>query len=336
MRKIQLNKTAKRTLSLFAALLIFSGSMPMVEFSKKIDGFKTAFIAHAAVEDYSKNPTLFSAQNIIDYSKAYREYPQNHYDDIITINRSDDETNTSFEGFLSLGTPEYPFAGTIIFNATAFHELNISTAFFDYVYDYVTIDGGVDAGVVKHMIISPLADNTAALLANHVLHDDSAVYGDEAGQKTPATWTVKVESYMGSQHTHGSLIGEMGANAECTVNLINNYSTDVENQIGTGSSAITDTGAVCGVMQSGSKLTAESVTGVAAASITSSGGNAGGLVGTMNAGSVLTISGASTRYTAPTSSVTAASGYAGCIVGYNDRATVTGSYSSIQNTVTGS
>ena len=339
MRRKQFNKIAKRTLSVITAMVLFSGSLPMAEISKKLDVFKTALVAHA-VEDYSKNPTLYSAQNIIDYSKAYNAYPENHYDDNITINRSDDVANTSFEGFLSLGTPEYPFAGTITFNATATHDINIDNAFFDYVYDYVTIDGGIDSGVEKYMTIKPLNDNSDALLANHVLHDDGsvtgAVYGTEEGQKTPANWTIEIAGYEGSSHTHGSLIGEMGEDAECTVNFINDYSVAVENNIGSGDGAITDTGAVCGVMKTGSKLTIAKVTGSAATSITSSSGNAGGLVGTMNSGSTLTISGSSSDYVSNTSAITATSGYAGGIVGYNDQATVLGGYAAIKNTITGS
>lgn len=337
MRKKQFNKIAKRTLSVITAMVLFSGSLPMAEISEKVNIFDTVLVAHA-VEDYSKNPTLYSAQNIIDYSKAYNAYPENHYDDNIKINRSDDVANTSFEGFLSLGTPEYPFAGTITFNATDTHDINIDNAFFDYVYDYVTIDGGIDSGVEKYMTIKPLNDNSDALLANHVLHDSGtltgAVYGTEEGQKTPANWTIEIAGYEGSSHTHGSLIGEMGEDAECTVNLINDYSVAVENYIGDG--AITDTGAVCGVMKTGSKLTIAKVTGSAATSITSSSGNAGGLVGTMNPGSTLTISGSSSDYVDPTSSITATSGYAGGLVGYNAQATVTGSYTSIKNTVAGS
>ena len=337
MRRKQFNKIAKRTLSVITAMVLFSGSLPMAEISEKLDVFKTALVAHA-VEDYSKNPTLYSAQNIIDYSKAYNAYPENHYDDNITINLSDGEAKTSFAGFQSLGTSLYPFAGTITFNPTATHDINIDTAFFDYVYDYVTIDGGIDSGVEKYMTIKPLNDNSDALLANHVLHDSGtltgAVYGTEEGQKTPANWTIEIAGYEGSSHTHGSLIGEMGEDAECTVNLINDYSVAVENYIGDG--AITDTGAVCGVMKTGSKLTIAKVTGSAAASITSSSGNAGGLVGTMNPGSTLTISGSSGDYVSPTSSITAANGYAGGIVGYNDQATVLGGYAAIKNTITGS
>lgn len=330
---------AKRALSVFTAMALLSGSLPLGEISDKLNIFNTALVAHS-VDDYSKNPTLYSAQNIIDYSKAYREYPQNHYDDNITINRSDDLANTSFDGFLSLGTAEYPFAGTITFNATATHDINIDTAFFDYVYDYVTIEGGVDAGVNKYMTIKPLNDNADALLANHVLHDDgtktNVVYGTDEGQKTPASWTIEIAGYDGTSHTHGSLIGEMGENAECTVNLINSYSVSVENNIGSGDNAIKDTGAVCGIMQNGSKLTIASVTGNAAESIRSSGGNAGGLVGTMRSGSVLIISGASGDYVSNTSDITASNGYAGGIVGYNEQATVSGVYVAIKNTITGS
>ena len=338
--QLKLNKIAKRTLSVFTALLLFSGSLPMAEISEKLEILDTALVAHA-VDDYVQNPTLVSAQNIIDYSKAYREYPQNHYNDHITINRSDDLAATLFDGFLPLGTYEFPFAGTITFNATAWHDINIDTAFFDYVYDYVTIDGGVDAGVNKYMTIKPTADNQQAVLANHVLHDDGsktgAVYGSGEGEKTPATWTIEVSRYEGTSHTHGSVIGEMGQGAKVAVNLINNYSIAVENNISVDeNNAITDTGMLCGVMQNASELTIASITGNAATSITSSNGNAGGLVGTMNQGSILTISGSSSNYVSPTSSITAASGYAGGLVGSNDRATVTGSYTAIKNTVTGS
>lgn len=339
MRNKRHKNLAKRILSVLMAMALFSSSFSMVDYPEEMDN--PSSVAYAAVDDYSKNPTLYSAQNFIDYSKAYREYPQNHYDDNIIINRSDDEAKTTFDGFLSLGTPEYPFAGTITFNASATHDINIDTAFFDYVYDYVTIDGGIDEGVEKHITFKPISDNSKAVFANHVMHDDGsktgAVYGSGAGQKTPATWTIVVSGYEGTTHTHGSIIGEMGENAECTINITNNYSADVANDITVGNAgAITDTGAVCGVMQTGAKLTVAKMTGSAMTSVTASSGNAGGLVGTMNSGSTLTISGSSSDYVNPTSSITATSGYAGGLVGSNDQATVTGSYTAIKNTVTGS
>lgn len=330
MRKKTKFHNMKCMISVITSLALLIVSFPYLEELDNDDSVST-LVVHAVVEDYGQNPTLYSAQNIIDYSKAYREYPQNHYKDHITINRSNDLATTSFEGFMSLGTPKYPFAGTITFNSTATHEINIDTAFFDYVYDYVTIDGGVDLGINKHMIINPLSDNTDAVLANHVLHEDE-------GQKAPATWTVEIASYNGTNHTHGSLIGEMGKNSEVTVNLINSYSVAVENDIKVSGGNIMDTGTICGVMQTGSKLTVTSVTGSAAASITSSNGHAGGLVGKMEEGSTLTISGSTSNYVSNTSAITASNGYAGGIVGYNDQAsvTVTSGYAVIKNTITGS
>ena len=336
-RKAKLNKGIKRAVSILAATAIFLGSLPLLGITEKINGSDSVLAAPAA-DDYSKNPILYSAQNIIDYSKAYQKYPENHYDDVITINRSNDLASTTFDGFVGLGTEEYPFAGSISFNNSSSHDINIDKAFFDYVYDYVTVDGGVDPETNEplHIVIKPVSDNSDAVFANHVLHDASADYGSEEGQKSPADWTIELSGYEGTTHSHGSVIGEMGENAECTVNLINNYSAAVENNTTSGTDVITDTGAVCGIMQSGSDLTIAKMTGSAMTSVTASSGNAGGLVGTMNPDSVLTISGSGNDYVSPTSDINAVTGYAGGLVGYNNQATVTGDYTKVKNNVSGS
>ncbi|MBO5576699.1 MAG: hypothetical protein J5956_10455 [Ruminococcus sp.] len=326
------NTLKKRVISIITAFTLVVASLPMSEISTKFRAinnyFNNSIVAHA-YSDVNYD-TMYSPRDFIVYSQAYRDHAENHFKDDITIAYNSGNPAEAFEGFLSLGTEDYPFAGSITIEGTVSHDLNIDQPLFDYVYDYVEVKSTDED---RNVVIQPTAGGTDAVFANHVLHDDGsktgAVYGTGTGQKSAAEWIIEIDKFDSNEYKHGSLIGIMEANAEATVKLINNYRAVVESD--------ENAGAICGTIKSGAKLTVSSITGSDMTSVTGNNGHAGGLVGEMKSGSTLTVSG--TSFVSPTATIEAKgeNHYAGGLVGYNDRATVTltNGYTAIKNTVKG-
>ena len=325
------NKFRKRVISAVTAFALVVASLPMAEISTKIDPISNSIVAHAVYDDVNYEK-MYSPDDLIRYSQAYHDHAENHYNDDITIAYNSGNPDDAFEGFLSLGTEEYPFAGSITIEATVSHDLNIDQPLFDYVYDYVEVKSTDEN---RNVVLQPTSVSTAAVFANHVLHDDGsktgAVYGTGEGKKAPATWVIEIDKFKSVGYKHGSLIGTMEAGAEVTVKLKNDYKADVESD--------TNAGVICGTIETGATLTVASITGSDMNSVTASAGHAGGLVGEMKSGSALTVSGTSSSFIAPTATIEAkvADHYAGGLVGYNDQATVTltNGYTAIKNTVKG-
>lgn len=327
------NTLKKRVISILTAFTLVVASLPMSEISTKFRAinnyFNNSIVAHAAYPDVNYT-MMYSPGDLIEYSQAYRDHAENHFNDDITIAYNSGNPDEAFEGFLSLGTEDYPFAGSITIEGTVSHDLNIDQSLFDYVYDYVEVKSTDEN---RNVVIRPTAGGTDAVFANHVLHDDGskteAVYGTGTGQKSPANWVIEIDKFKSNEYKHGSLIGIMEANAEATVKLINNYRAVVESD--------ENAGAICGTIKSGAKLTVSSITGSDMTSVTGNNGHAGGLVGEMKSGSTLTVSG--TSFVSPTATIEAKgeNHYAGGLVGYNDQATVTltNGYTAIKNTVKG-
>lgn len=310
----------KRVLSGIMVLVLMSDILPLEGITPILKLTKMALSVHAEeVQDRDNNPVIMYYDELVDYSKAYAAHPESHHEnDTITIAITNGLSTDLINDFEGIGTPDNPFAGKIIINSNSFDNFNINRAFFNYVYDYVKIEAQGE----KKFTINTSGDNNGAVFAEHVVHDDT---------KTPASWNIKVEDYQGNPHTHSSLIGEMGANAEVTVSLVNNSTSSFSSSSG-------NVGIICGTMQTGSKLTVESVTGSNTAGVSATSGNAGGLVGEMASGTVLTV-----KSLPNTAAITAGGssgdnkGYAGGLVGSNDRGLVIleNTAPAIQNTVTG-
>ena len=326
------NTLKKRVISMITAFTLVVASLPMSEISTKFRAinnyFNNSIVAHA-YSDVNYD-TMYSPEDFIIYSQAYRDHAENHFKDDITIAYNSGNPDEAFEGFLSLGTEDYPFAGSITIEGTVSHELNIDQPLFDYVYDYVEVKSTDED---RNVVIQPTAGGTDAVFANHVLHDDGskteAVYGTGTGQKSPANWVIEIDKFKSNEYKHGSIIGTMESGSEATVELKNNYKADVE--------SATNAGVICGTVDTGAKLTVASITGSDMKSVTGNNGHAGGLVGEMKSGSTLTVSG--TSFVSPTATIEAKgeNHYAGGLVGYNDQATVTltNGYTAIKNTVKG-
>lgn len=138
----------------------------------------------------------------------------------------------------------------------------------------------------------------SALFAEHVIHDTE--------KNTTAQWNV---SLMNAEAAFSSVIGTLGENVNAKLTITNN--ADSVSVSGSGSA-----GLACGRMEKNSSLTVIT-SGSASYNVSSSSGNAGGMIGTMADGSAFTLN----NEFALTGEVTAA-GYAGGLVGYAENASV--------------
>ena len=347
-----LNNNWKRVVSAVTAAALVSNAILFPEFPgmfKKISDFH---FSQPLSVSAGNEMTISSIKALVDFSYNYRgneAFAAAHQFDTIKLaligdtgemfQYSNDDSTLKFQ---SIGTEKYPFGGTIHINAVGSEEMNIDTAFFDYVYDYTVISG--DNG--KHLKILTTADHTDAALANHVVHDDSegVIYvGDDGADdvedqttlKSYANWTIETADYSTGAHNRGSLIGELGQVVEGT----NKPAKVTINYISNATGAVVDAGnagTICGKINGNSVLTVGSISGGATSNVTSNSGHAGGIVGEMLPGSVLNINGSSYFDPAGTINANTDNCYAGGIVGKNDSATVNSSgFTTISNLITG-
>lgn len=268
---------------------------------------------------------ISTMEDLIAYSLAYKNGERNPGD---TLNISiSSGSYISGNGFISIGTAENPFAGTLILPSNGVDTFELyNCPLFDYVSTGLTLSGG---GIVK---IKRVAANTTALADNENIYQtyidasQSAVSSDlkitnanlsaniqtsgalfanhVVGSGSP-TWNIQLDS--ASTASYEGLIGDIdvaeAGTANVTVNFTNNASVAVS---GSG-----NMGLVCGTLGANATLNVTTAGSGSSISVESTGGNAGGLVGEMGAGAKLVLKSANNSHVG---SVTA-SGYAGGIVG---------------------
>lgn len=246
-----------------------------------------------------------SAEDFAAYSAAYHEGFRNPHDTLnISIQAGLTVTDNAF---ISLGTADRPFAGTLIIPTSGIDVFHLfDCPLFDYVSTDLTIIGGGTIKIMREEILETPPDGaltSGALFANHVV----------AGSG-PANWSVTLLPLSeGSESaSFEGLIGEIGDDCSVTVTFTNTANVAIS---GSG-----NVGTICGTLGDGASLTVTTAGSGPALSVTSSGGHAGGVVGYMGEGATLTLNSANnTRVNA----VTTSSGYAGGIVGYVEHATAT-------------
>lgn len=265
-----------------------------------------------------KTANIQSMADLVRYSQAYYSHADSHYQDTITLNITGQ--NVELTSFYGLGTSEKPFEGTIILNSGSNFDYRLPEAFFDHVSDKATIiDENGDTATLKISRIG--GDNLGEpIFAKHV-HSS----GNSEG--TPVNWKVEVVSYVepleegGTEtrnYNYAGIIGEMQAGANVKLDVTDNSSANIY-----ANTVTVDVGYICGTIKSGAKLSVNSVTGSNTSySITAGNGNAGGIVGSMENGSTLTL-GCQMLNTAPTVTTTTEGKYAGGLVGNNDGGVVT-------------
>lgn len=272
-----------------------------------------------AEEAPAQTYTIHTAQEFTEYSRAYAAGNRNK-NDVINVVINEGSVVTT-DGFVSIGTSENPFSGTINVPSAG---VDIFHLFDCPLFNYVSTDFNITgAGTVKIMRerVSETPDDgvltSGSLFANHVT----------AGTN-PANWSISLLAYDGEGNessAYASLIGDIAAGANVTVVFTNTSAIPVS-----GSAA---TGLICGDLGAGATLAVTTAGSGAALSVTSTGGHAGGIVGNMGTGSTLKFN---TANLSRVTSVTSSAGYAGGIVGNAENITVEYAAGITDYTVSGS
>ena len=250
--------------------------------------------------------SLSDINRILDYSRAYYSYPEDHQDDVINLTFGQGESAGPIYDFIAIGTEECPFNGKVLITSSAYSSYWLPEAFFDYVYDSVEVldtASGDNATLSFERIMN---DSGEPVFARHVWHNNDS---------DTVTWKVKIEPYEGNNYNFGGFIGELDDEAKIILEVEDTTSASIYGK--------DDIGYICGKMGKSSSLTVESISrSDTSYSVETTVGNAGGVVGRMLEGSELILK---TSMPNPSASITAAGSgkYAGGIVGYNDGGTVT-------------
>lgn len=265
-------------------------NMPDLDIISKISGLiPDAAMKAAAAEpqhrDTAKDINIASGADLVAYVNGTLEGGYNEKDNI-TITISDSIYN--LKGFVGIGTAEYPFAGTITIgqasNTAPYGDLTKLTWENSSLFNYVTTDAVITNGNTsdsdKPVYFKTSGTGTAPLFAKHVVAGDN---------DTPQTWHIVVEAST----QYGGVIGDLGEGAKAKIHLgYLNQNSEVKRD----SDAV---GGICGTMGENSALnlwldkTIKDTSGKDATS--QSLGNitankfAGGIIGQMNTGAILTI-----------------------------------------------
>ena len=262
--------------------------------------------------------TIGNSQDLVNFSQSYNADSQNVR---LQFNIATGTLN-ALEDFVSIGTAELPFNGEIILYSDSY-TFTLDKPLFAYINDSVKITDG--SGNVMPVTILRNSENPSAVFAENVLHN-----GDN--EEIPK-WDIRLSVYYDEDtptiHAHSSIIGNLSEGARITLSLTDNAvnGETAANVIGAG-----NTGLVCGTMAENSVLSATVSGSNNIFNVTSSGGNAGGLIGEMKSGSSLTLMGDFST----SGTVTADNGYAGGLVGYASNASVNFGSKTVNSKVKGS
>ena len=238
--------------------------------------------------------TINTSEQFVEYSKNYEADPAKYQNIDVSIAITSGNLD-NLVGFVSIGTAQYPFAANIKVTSDSEFKLTLDQPLFAYIYDSANIN--TDVIISRSLPVSGDVSDSA-LFAEHVIHDTE--------KNTTAQWSV---SLMNAEAAFSSVIGTLGENVNAKLTITNNV--DSVSVLGSGSA-----GLACGRMEKNSSLTVIT-SGSAYYNVSSSSGNAGGMIGTMADGSAFTLN----NEFALTGEVTAA-GYAGGLVGYAENASV--------------
>lgn len=301
----------KKVCCVLVATVMFATSMPNMLYEELSSISITAYAKNEdnltderkpATDKSFDGTTIASPADLEEYSLYYYYYPNEHHDDNIIIQYAEDETNNTSKDFIAIGTAEHPFDGAItIIATTGDSDIKIPESFFNYVSDKATITGTL-------ILQRSTKDSSEPVFARYITHDSTT--------QTPNSWNVKIDNYVNdygttvSDNYFSGFIGEMQKGAMASINIEDNTEANI---VGTD-----DLGYVCGKMGRNTRLTATITGSHSGYSVTTSSGNVGGIVGSMDDSSVLTLKSAPLYTSASITTNDTTSGYAGGIVGYND------------------
>ncbi len=239
---------------------------------------------------------ITSADDLTAYSIAYAAGNRNPSDILdIAINSG---STISKDGFVSIGTSDRPFAGTIITPNSGIEIFALyGCPLFDYVSTDMTIGG---SGQIKIMRAEPTYTQTGvltegSLFANHVIAGTNA-----------ASWNVTLVSYTGEDEEDDSfdcVIKDIAANASVDITFNNQADLNID---GSG-----NVGLICGTLNANASLSVATVGTNDNLTLTGT-DSVGGLVGYMGDSSSLTFK---SNNNSRISTITSSAGNAGGIVG---------------------
>ena len=319
-KRIDENKRIKRNRRLMIGIIIEIVFALCILMSELCFGAITYLASSIRTYGYYNSETgiyeLSSFQQLVDYSIAYNA---DHENDTIQIAFGDSSTSGELTNFKSIGTQTHPFNGKV-YIASAM-TLNLPTTMFEAITDNVEILDSISKTPTTLVLTRTRATQDEPLFAKNVYH---------TAEKS-ANWTIQYDRYnnpeTSSFYTYdiAGIIGTLRESAEVNISVIYNNST------GSKVSNIEsnqDAGLICCTMEQSSKLTINSITQTLGRSSneynvsSSSAGHAGGLVGSMGDGSILTLGTGLSNPQGVNKNITANNGYAGGIVGYCNGGTI--------------
>ena len=336
-KKTKQNKMIRRITSIATAAVMLSVSLPMSEIKDGcgvLSNLMQSITVHAFNSETSNPVSISSFQQLIDYSN---NYDASHANDTITITFGDSGTSGELTGFTSIGTENAPFDGKIIVGSGM--TLNLPATMFSYITDDVQIvDPSGNAATL--VLTRTRVTQDEPLFANTVRHTRSS---------GSAEWSIYCDRYYNPEtssyyaYDFAGFIGTMDNSANVKIKSLtfdNLGGNAIANISSTGSS-----GLVCCTMKAGAILEIDEIAQTSGNSSnnfkieSTSSGNVGGLVGTMNDGAKLILGENLVNIQGSNQEIKATTGYAGGIVGSCNGGTIkfdnTSAYS-IEQIVSGS
>lgn len=259
-------------------------------------------------EKYCK---IGSYQELVDYSKSYEMYASEYYSINVRFAITS-ENQDVLSDFVSIGTEEYPFKANLYVANSSRINISLDKPLFNYIYDSCQILNVDDTTVISPVTLCSLTkpeNDSYPLFANNVKHNlDNTIQ---------PTWNITFGYQMVNYNDNTStgdisgIIGTIEEDAKVKLIITNNaIKSDSEYSQLRGTK---DIGLACGLMKSGSSLDVTINSGTNKSyNITSTEGNAGGIIGKMENNTELTVK----NIISTEGTISAENGFAGGFVGY--------------------
>ena len=296
-RRLQLNKDRSRILAMLLAFVLLVQLLPVPARATDDDLPGDAHIYQLNAGELARYAAAFASSET--FLKDDNTSCQTNQYDLLELSTSGegfflDEGHLG-EAFAGIGTPDRPFRGTIAVasSATGADKIYLDRALFGCLTTEVEIvdsyGGTADAitlGSSRQLTLIPTTDLSTPLFAEHVKNGGAE-----------ATWQIGLSPYTQdatkTEYTYGGLIGTVWPNAQLNVTFTNDTATaKIANEDVTFRTNVSrsgdNVGLICGTLGQNAELTVTLSGTNTSYSVSALGGAAGGLVGAMRSGSVLT------------------------------------------------
>lgn len=313
LKKLKKLKIGRRVISIVLVVTMLVGVSPFEYFDFHLFEH-TPFIVHA--DSRKATVTINDLDELVTYSIQYSSNAESYSEDTLMITLNSGMIHTINDNYIPLGTEEWPFNGEIYITQTYGENwyFELSKPLFSYVTDSVKINySGAEYSEepIELEFRRNSSSNVCPLFAENVVHDP----------KLSATWKIKSTPYIDSAenswtYDFGGVCGTVGEDVDVSIRFDN---SSYPSSQGEYSSVVVDgdAGLICGSMGDNSNINLSLSGTNTFCTVTSTSGNAGGLVGSMSSGSTLNIV-SNSFIPEPLREITATSGYAGGIVGCCD------------------